>query len=122
MCRKGDGARVWTSQRRQAPGRFSCASDPSSRLDLQESVHLSKCGTQLVVAALVQSMKPRILGLFLRAALDDKNGDDAEMEKRTGSGCWCCEQLLAVSTKAQVEEDGRGKEVSDWQKKCEFTD
>jgi hypothetical protein len=63
-------------------------------VELQESVHLSKCGTQPVVAALVQSMKPRVLGLFLRATLDDKDGDDAEIKKGTGSGvgvansCW----------------------------------
>jgi hypothetical protein len=90
-------------------------------VELQESVHLSKCGTQPVVAALVQSMKPKVLGLFLRATLDDKDADDAEIKKITGSGvgvansCWRFRQRRRWS-------HGKGEEESDWQKKCEFTD
>lgn len=84
-------------------GRASVAGAPIVSLALrshrQEWIRRSRliyrgCGTQPVVAFLVQSMKRKVLKLSLRATLDAKHAVDAKSRKRAGLGvvvansCW----------------------------------
>lgn len=73
-------------------------------MNLQKSGHLSKVRRAAGRRRLDAINKTEDSKLFLSATLDAKAADDAESEKRTGVGLWCCKQLLAGLTKAQVED------------------